>query len=632
VTRTVLPRRRPAAAALAGAGAAPEAGAPGRRAFTILEMIITVGAVGLIAVGLARLFSSTGETVRVGRRISALNETAATFERQFAADLAGITRDGPLVIRNKQATVGGQLAQVALGPDQGGARVRRVDSILFFTRGQFTSARYPRTPANATGPNAKKTALATSTAARVFYGHGAMRPPAQATTVYLNETPTDSVSIATWPSELGAPGPNQYAADWTLLRNVVLLTPPKPRYNAGASTYDDGQVQIALQPAAASVFGCDMYGGGYAKGTGAANTSTAGSTPWGGWSRTDTPKVWPQLSSGIVDIAAIDLGTIKARVLGATVTRRANGAVHPGFPQNTYPGSLPPLPFDPQNAQATTINAANQWDNTKAARIRMPVCTSQSMYSANDSSAYRMKRLMADLMPGLDEQFFGTNPDSTTTNNKTPFVNGRDLRLPYAPTPPDATGIISGAGTPFTDPTLTADQLMLSASNLAPGVTEFIVEWSFGDVYGANPNNANDPRTGRLIWHGMERYEDVEGNGAPRVSDTDRVCAPYTGNTSWTSLTAGPYGPDSVGVPPGLIHWPGDIGRPTNTLWGTGKTDYTLPVYSFFGYLDPSSTASAPWEWPKLIRVTMSLTDPADPGVEQRYQFVFKVPDPDQAN
>jgi hypothetical protein len=84
---------------------------------------------------------------------------------------------------------------------------------------------------------------------------------------------------------------------------------------------------------------------------------------------------------------------------------------------------------------------------------------------------------------------------------------------------------------------------------------------------------------------------------------------------------------------------------------GYDPTAPQLPVTSYFGWTDPTfdpehpfdpeiqtggngvldrpDEASDPnieWPWPKMIRITLSLADPADPSVEQTFQFVFDVP------
>lgn len=65
----------------------------------------------------------------------------------------------------------------------------------------------------------------------------------------------------------------------------------------------------------------------------------------------------------------------------------------------------------------------------------------------------------------------------------------------------------------------------------------------------------------------------------------------------------------------------------------TGRGDQSSLV-SYFGYYDPTfapdvtsgDPPSLPWPWPKMIRVTFTLTDPNDPSIEQSFQYVFNVP------
>jgi hypothetical protein len=64
---------------------------------------------------------------------------------------------------------------------------------------------------------------------------------------------------------------------------------------------------------------------------------------------------------------------------------------------------------------------------------------------------------------------------------------------------------------------------------------------------------------------------------------------------------------------------------------------------SFFGYTDPtipppadgnndgrvdggSPASPTAWPWPKLIRVTVVLSDPQDPSLESTFQYVFATP------
>ena len=71
------------------------------RAFTLVEMVVAIGAVGLVAVGLAAIFNSVGKTVSGGRRVSQLNTYSSLIESQMRRDFQNMSRDGFLVIRQQ---------------------------------------------------------------------------------------------------------------------------------------------------------------------------------------------------------------------------------------------------------------------------------------------------------------------------------------------------------------------------------------------------------------------------------------------------------------------------------------------------------------------------------------------------
>src|SRR4051812_14607301 len=75
--------------------------APARPGFTLMEIVVAVGAVAIVAVGLASIFDSVGKTVTGGRRLSVLNSYSSLIESQFRRDFEAMTRDGFLVIRQQ---------------------------------------------------------------------------------------------------------------------------------------------------------------------------------------------------------------------------------------------------------------------------------------------------------------------------------------------------------------------------------------------------------------------------------------------------------------------------------------------------------------------------------------------------
>jgi hypothetical protein len=193
---------------------------------------------------------------------------------------------------------------------------------------------------------------------------------------------------------------------------------------------------------------------------------------------------------------------------------------------------------------------------------------------------------------------------------------------------------------------------MLSSSNFLPRCTEFIVEWSFGKTYPSDPADISyvAGRAGEIIWHGMARWAD----GTPtNVADPEAVAEPYTwdpnggGNRLYRHrLRYRQVDGDVQDAPRYIIaqniHGQ-QVGIPYLPLVGE-------PVASYFGYVDPSfnpdqdappgvtapdrklispndaASATLPWAWPRLVRVTLGLADPSDPTIEQRFQFVFEMP------
>src|SRR5690606_34179786 len=118
--------------------------------FTLVELLVAVGAVALIAVGLAAVFGSVGDTVTGGRSVSGFTAYASLLERQLRDDIAKMSRDGFLVIVNQEAEGGAEIELYPGQPQARGGRVlshqqrpRRIDEMLFFRTGEFVSGREP---------------------------------------------------------------------------------------------------------------------------------------------------------------------------------------------------------------------------------------------------------------------------------------------------------------------------------------------------------------------------------------------------------------------------------------------------------------------------------------------------------
>lgn len=274
-----------------------------RRGFTLAEMLVAVAAMLLIAVGLAQIFTATGNTVTTGKRVSYLREYAGMIEQQLRADISRMTRDGFLVIRHELNFGPGGTATngtIASHPDQPDRfrRARRTDEIVFFAAGEFASRRDPVHPDR----------VPTATEARIYYGHGMRHDPDAA--YFDAPVRLDTSNWTTLPDYFGFDGPNEFAADWTLLRHAALLRAPGSTsmddlsYSFPGVSFNqlrDSAIQIGLQPAASSVFRTEAQ-------------FTPDPLP-GNIVRNTVEH--PLFISGAVDIAATNLSDVRRLILSA---------------------------------------------------------------------------------------------------------------------------------------------------------------------------------------------------------------------------------------------------------------------------------------------------------------------------
>jgi prepilin-type N-terminal cleavage/methylation domain-containing protein len=572
----------------------------GRRGFTLVEVLIAVAALALLSLGIAQIFSLTGRTVAAGRRLATLNSIAQTTERIMRQDLEALTRQGFMVVRNE--TTRNNVSRSPEDPDA--PRRRRIDQLAFFAKGSFTSMREPLTP----------DAPVTSNEAMIYYGHGLQQlegtPGASGFTNPVDIT-TNNAAAPDF-GDTSVPGnPNQFASNWVLARRVVLLRPPQSRPSPATGTTlnpdqrSDSPTQIGLQPAVATVFRAIAQNGTSALVQPAA-TALRGN-------------IRPTLASGVIDIAATDLRTISATLLDAVAVNQELGTEG-----NT-------------NAQLAFLRDA--------------------VNDAGDPNSVsgRMQALMLSALPG----------DSTNV------ASPRRMRVQV--TAPDLLG--SNQLVPLTD-AQKADQAMLTSSVFLPRCTEFIVEWSFGQVQQPSPNRVTADNT--LIWYGLPRdgASFLTGEQAVRTVSYER---PTSGNRA-------PIYRQKLTRRDGLeFDWPNQntaainnhrrLVEPTVQPF---RLDGLSPMATFcFGLLDPTYNPMEPvqggqiaarnpsnlaaglsdvasglvldvnrngendpqqgdipvnptsvgWAWPKLIRITYSISDPADPTLEQTFQIIVEIPD-----
>lgn len=561
--------------------------ASGRRAFTVLEVVVAIGAVAVVTVGLASVFQSVGKAVSGGQRVSSLSQYAASIEQQMRRDFSRMTRDGFLVIRNQRVTN----QNAALYKGDPNPRPRRVDELMFFAKGEFKSLRDSVNPYVSVSSNQ----------ARIYYGHGAKPEYSGATTIQAyekiarpelwtrNSPMTDSKRLGdninvSIPS--AKPYANAFASEWTLLRHVTLLVAPEntrinlPKIGWGAVTaysianmYSraaDKDCQIGLRPAVSSIFQQVAAIG---------PTEDADGRNAVYLRNINQNTEYPKFASGIIDIATTSLAEIRTMV-----------NFNPKFPSEVDAKSVP-LPVYSQ--------------------------ASQYAFTPGQDRADHMHAWMANALPTNSDQhnFTGTKTAGNGSIVGQSYDPHAGTRMRYDVTPPDELGIIA-------DPQLQtrpeelqyrlADQRMLSASNFVPRCSEFIVEWTFG-LQDTNDLNGDGDKD-ELEWYGTSK-KGTATKGIPQMTvygQSQKLNIPLGGTTTHT-------------VAPGVIY-------------GSGTLDPSKIVTACFGYVDPTyppSTVTAtaprsiPAAWPKAVRITMRLADANDPSLEETFSFVFPVPDAD---
>ncbi|HRQ73010.1 MAG TPA: type II secretion system protein [Phycisphaerales bacterium] len=553
-----------------------------RRGFTLIELLVAIGAIALIAVGIAAVFESVGRTVSGGRRVSLLNQAAAQIEQQLRDDFRSMSRDGFLVIRHGYVDVDANGAltlagdSVPLHPADLTPRPRRADEIVFLARGQFTSVRDALHPTRS--PKGDH--------ARIYIGHG-VRYDADGSQSEINAFVTPEVDFG-FPGDqadrwrLGARnGPNEFAAEWVLARHVTLLIQPTGAeqgapnpdpFNLAPARWLDSDIQIAGQPAATSLFRHLAQFGSADGSIARIRNIAAGLTPL--------------FASGLVDVATADPGEVRTIVCDAEI-----------LPINSSPADFDPATGDAIDGefQATPANGNPLQGDRRFVQAWLRELFPAHSYSGS-SGGHRVR--VEPSMPAYVDTVALANQQGWTAET-----------LAYR----------------------LADQRAVTAHGFVARCTEFIVEFSFGETV----NDDTSPRHGELIWHGLERFVDADGN--PNTSN-----GPFNDGREYRVAAPYPIDPATGG---GDLHTTiyrrldGTIGShdlAPSTVYDTTIASGSPPVqqYAHFGYFDPTWVPSGanepptlPWAWPKLIRITLSLADAQDPSVEQSYQFVFEVPE-----
>lgn len=582
------------------AGAAP-ASSPAR-GFTLIEMLVAIGAVAILTVGIASVFSAIGKTVSGGRRISQLTAQAAQIESVMRQDFARMTRDGFLLIRQQETNSGGPRAtpkKVPLSATDTTPRSRRIDEIMFFAKGEFTSSREP----------VNSTYQATAQAARVYYGHGTRQPDE------TNPKPPALTDFNTSGAKLGqANTPNQYAGDWTLVRHQCLLVDPRqtkydmvpvlgldPANAAHRKLLDDKEGQVALQPAALNIFRALLA----IPNVQPLTTTKPPLQDKELMLRTGTRR----FSSGLPDTATITLREIRDIVEASR-----------GYPKQITNGPNWYTTIGPDPAGSTfAVDAAQSPPFKETAREQA------WMDNAWPTQSDQTRAIPTEMQLG------------TYGGLAIGVPNGGRIRI--EPRPPHLMEVLRSDGNFSSKNDRIAsdyriDQLQLAANGFLKSCSEFIIDWSFGEP---------DPATGELVWYGLSRFSDLDGD-ALRDANEPMLTRPYP----FRSYNDAPMSPQFT-FP--FVDASGDLVKGTTADWASAGGDVTVKSFvtpeliygtvppppvnavapvmclnSYFGYLDPTGAEGRPWAWPEFVRVTIKLVDPQDASTEITFQYIFKTP------
>lgn len=678
-----------------------------RRAFTLLEVVVAVGLLAIVTVAIASVFATVGDTVTAGKRVSTLNRYSARLERIMRADFAAMNRaEGFLVIRNEYArsdwsqdfdlTAASSKVPLYDGQPPSQQKARRIDEIMFFTEGAYTSARTPVSP----------DFEASGGAARVYYGHGQKmprdltndrytRPRLDETNAYpearLGETSTGAVL-----------NPNEFASDWTLLRHVTVIIPETARRRelpdlvyglepnldqADFFRVSDHSRQVGMQPAAQSIFRTLAYlpprdievnnPSGFDVGIRPLGVSSpriggvptpVNNIPW-----RDEPTTSPIYVGGLVDIAVTSMSEIKSWVTSPFATRSPGGA---GLPTRGTGGRL--LPTYPSQKPRGIANSQQWFRNYYEAvpRVNRDEYDQIADTSGKIAPMRGITRLTAvasdtELADQSQQLWMLDALPSVPFDNRPQVVDNTGHRIRYEDQPPQL--FASLPASPSNEELLLeaieqADQEMLSSSIFLPGCSEFIVEWTYGIVDERN----GSPTEGQPIWYGLRRWAEFDGNadtyqtgsGDILLADTFsdiydevRVHGTYN-NNDWLNGTgpltnnnfrlpddfllnpnSGIVGPEPVAFPLQRLADSVVLRDRTDRNGGLPDADDAAAIEQTFGYVDFDDDADddgtsgdvlwSPLPWPKMIRITVRLTDPADETLETTYQATFRVPDPE---
>jgi prepilin-type N-terminal cleavage/methylation domain-containing protein len=480
--------------------------------------------------------------------------------------------------------------------------------------------------------------------------------------------------------------PNFFPSQWTLVRHATLLSKPGSTAGVqvpgtlrfGADTLDpddpadrrrlrDADYQIGLQPAARSVFrSLNRY----------YPSDVDGNLPDEADCFREPRR--PSLTSGLVDIAATDLREIKSVIEGFGGYVPATGS-NPAqlrriLPNVFNPASNPGLELDLLYYPWAWVDAGAAPSGGPSDLDMMHLWMQQALpgeggggptFGATNAAArsvdpwgarMRVESQPVDMIASLSGEVRAPSRSPATETLAQQVALER------------------------------MDQLMLAGNGFLPRCSEFIVEWSYGLVdsvrketiwYGPaarfDSNRDGTVDTGDRFASLPYPFNVLSSTQAaePQVVRVPRLPAQVLETPSAVPLPE-QFLPDSART------WAHVVS--STLIYGYNRNDDTyapsttmLATTAHFGYVDPTfkqdqlewnsasrtftgggdgikdfgrqvdansngtievnevrpgepAATAIPWAWPKMIRVTMTLSDAQEPSIESTFQFVFSVP------
>jgi prepilin-type N-terminal cleavage/methylation domain-containing protein len=148
-----------------------------RRAFTLVELLVAVVVLLAVIVATSKVFTTASKVTSMGEATADVVQQAGVIEEQLRRDFSAITQNGYIAIQcvavrnDVNRVITGLAAAPLLNPELAANAVIRADTMVFFTTGTESTARW-------SGPNDTSAygGNQQSRAARVFYGHGVQLP------------------------------------------------------------------------------------------------------------------------------------------------------------------------------------------------------------------------------------------------------------------------------------------------------------------------------------------------------------------------------------------------------------------------------------------------------------------------